>query len=99
MNKQYTRVGTVTVPDPAAAVTVTLGFKPSWVRAFSEDNLASYEHFNGMDDGKSLDVANHADTQISINAADGITLTADGFTLGTDICDTADDTVRWVAVR
>lgn len=99
MDKQYTRVGTVTVPDPAAAVTVTLGFRPSYVRAFSVNNLASYEHFYGMADGTSLDTANHADTQISLNAAGSITLTADGFTLGADICDTAADVVRWLAIR
>lgn len=99
MNKQYTRTGKVTVPNPAAAVTVELGFKPSWVRAFSVNNLVAYEHFAGMDDGTSLDVGNSASTQVSLNAAGSITFTADGFTLGTDICDTAADVVYWVAVR
>lgn len=99
MDKQFAQVGTVTVPDPAAAVTVTLGFRPRYVRAFSVNNLVSYEHFYGMSDGTSLDTANHADTQISLNAAGSITLTADGFTLGTDICDTAADVVRWLAIR
>lgn len=99
MNKQYTRTGVVTVPDPAAAQTITLGFKPSWVRAFSVNNLASYEHFVGMDDGTSLDVVNHDTTQVVSNAENGITLTADGFTLGSDICDTAADVVYWIAVR
>lgn len=99
MNKQYTRTGKVTVANPAAAVTIELGFKPSYVRAFSVNNLASYEHFVGMSDGTSLDTANHADTQISLNAAGSITLTANGFTLGLDICDTAADVVYWLAVR
>ena len=99
MDKQFAQVGTVTVPDPAAAVTVTLGFRPRYVRAFSVNNLVSYEHFYGMSDGTSLDTANNAATQISLKAAGSITLTADGFTLGTDICDTAADVVRWLAIR
>jgi hypothetical protein len=52
-----------------------------------------------MDAGTSLDNANHADTQNSVNAAGAITLTANGFTLGLDICDTAADVVRWLAIR
>lgn len=99
MNKQYAQVGTVTVADPPVAVTVTLGFQPKYVRAFSVNNLVSYEHFYGMSAGTSLDTANHADTQISVNAAGSITLSSNGFTLGTDICDTAADVVRWVAFR
>ena len=99
MDKQITRVGKITVPDPAAAQTVVLGFRPSYVRAFSVNNLATYEHFYGMSAGTSLDTANHADTQISVNAAGSITLNSNGFTLGADICDTAADVVYWLAVR
>lgn len=99
MNKQYMKQGKVTVADPPVAVTIECGFSPTYVRAFSVNNLASYEHFDGMTDGTSLDTANHADTQISLNAADSITLTSNGFTLGTDICDTAADVVYYVAFR
>lgn len=99
MDKQITRVGTVTVPNPAAAQTVTLGFRPRYVRAFSVNNLTTYEFYTGMTAGSSLNIANHADTQISVNAADGITLNSNGFTLGSDICDTAADVVHWIALR
>ena len=99
MDKQYFRQGTVTVAAGGTAETVTLGFSPSYVKAFSVNNLATYEHFDGMDDDTSLNIANHADTQISVNAAGGITLTANGFTLGTDICDTTSDVVHWIACR
>jgi hypothetical protein len=99
MLNQSAKTGKVTVANPAAAVTIALGFKPSYVRAFSVNNLVSYEHFVGMGDGTSLDTANHADTQISLNAAGAITLTSNGFTLGLDICDTAADVVYWLAVR
>ena len=99
MNKQYMAQGTVTVAAGGTAESVTCGFSPRYVRAFSANNLTSYEHFDGMTDDTSLNTANHADTQISVNAAGGITLTANGFTLGVDICDTTSDVVRWVAFR
>lgn len=97
--EQQQKNGTVTVANPAAAVTITLGFRPSYVKAFSVNNLVHYEHFDGMSDGTSIDTANAADTQISINAAGSITLSATGFTLGLDICDTAADVVHWLAIR
>jgi outer membrane usher protein FimD/PapC len=81
------------------AETVVLGYQPSYVRAINVDNLTSYEHFSGMDAATSIDMFNHADTQVAVNAAGSITLTADGFTLGADICDTTSDVVRYIAIR
>lgn len=99
MGSQYAETGKITVADPAAAVTVELGYQPSYVRAYNVNNLTSYEFFSGMTAGTSLDNANHADTQNSVNAAGSITLTSNGFTLGLDICDTAADVVYWLAIR
>ena len=99
MMTQSAKTGKVTVAAGGTAETIEVGFKPSYVRAFSVNNLVCYEHFIGMADGTSLDTANNADTQISVNAAASITLTSNGFTLGTDICDTTDDVVYWLAVR
>jgi len=96
---QMQNVGKITVANPAAAVTVTLGWVPRYVKAVNVNNLAFYEYFEGMAAGTSLDTGNHADTQISVNAAGAITLTDNGFTLGLDICDTAADVVYWVAFR
>ena len=95
MDKQYAQSGKITVANPAAAVTVALGFKPRYVRAVNVNNVVTYEHWTGMDDGTSFDTA----TELSLNAAGAITLTANGFTLGLDICDTAADVVYWVAFR
>ena len=99
MDKQYAQTGTNTVVAGGTAETVTLGFKPAYVRAISENNLTSYEHWSGMTDAHSINMANHADTQMSLNTSNGITLTSNGFILGTDICDTTSDVVRWVAFR
>lgn len=96
---QVQNTGKITVANPAAAVTVTLGWQPRYVRAVNVNNLTFYEYFEGMADGTSLDTANNADTQISVNAAGSITVSATGFTLGLDICDTAADVVYWLAIR
>ena len=96
---QLVNTGSITVANPAAAVTVTLGWQPRYVKAVNINDLKIYEWFEGMADAAYLLTANHADTQISVNAAGGITLTSNGFTLGTDICDTAADVVHWLAIR
>lgn len=98
-SENFCKVGTNTVAAGGTAEVVTLGWKPRYVRAINVNNLVSYENFAGMDDGTSIDMANHADTQMSVNAAASITLSANGFTLGADICDTTSDVVRWVAFR
>lgn len=99
MNKQYVQTGSVTITAGGTAQSVEVGFSPSYVKAFSVNNLVIYEHWDGMDDDTSLNTANHDTTQIAVNAAGGITLTANGFTLGTDIADTTSDVVKWIAFR
>ena len=96
---QLQKMGTNTVVAGGTAETVVLGWVPRYVRAINVNNLTSYEYFTGMDAGTSIDMANHDTTQMSVNAAGGITLTSTGFTLGVDICDTTDDVVRWKAER
>lgn len=96
---QVHAMGTNTVAAGGTAETVTLGWVPRYIRAINVNNLTSYEYFTGMTADYSLNMANHADTQMSAATSGGITLTADGFTLGTSICDTTSDVVRWVAFR
>ena len=49
MSKEYAdqmhAVGTITVPNPAAAQSVTLGFNPRYVKAINVNNLKMYEWF------------------------------------------------------
>ena len=49
--------------------------------------------------GTSLDTGNHDTAQISVNAADGITVSGGVVTFGADICDTAADVVRYLCIR
>lgn len=99
MDKQYTQAGTATITAGGTAQAVSLGWQPTYVRCFSVNNLTTYEWFYGMDDDTSLNVANHDTTQVSVNAAGGITVSESGFTMGTDIADTTADVVRWFASR
>lgn len=103
MSKEYAdqmhAVGTITVPNPAAAQSVTLGFNPRYVKAINVNNLKMYEWFYGMSAGTSLDTGNHDTAQIAVNAADGITVSGGVVTFGADICDTAADVVRYLCIR
>ena len=92
-----TAAGTFAVANPAAAVTITCGFSPRYVKAININDLATHEYFYGLAAGASIQTI--TDGTISVNAADGITVSETGFTLGTDICDTAADVVRYIAFR
>ena len=80
MSKDYAdqmhAVGTITVPNPAAAQSVTLGFNPRYVKAVNVNNLKMYEWFYGMAAGTSLDTGNHDTAQIAVNAADDPVVTS-----------------------
>lgn len=94
---QQHAVGTNTVASGGTAETVVLGWVPRYIRVINVNNLGTYEYWYGMTADTCIDAA--TDGTISVNAAGGITLTSTGFTLGTDICDTTSDVVRWVAIR
>lgn len=100
MDKQYFREGKITVSaaeDTASAKTVTLGFSPSYVKAFNYTDVNFHEHFDGMTDDYSVIQATAGDT--TIGTSGGITLTANGFTLGSAIIIDEDDVVYWIAMR
>ena len=96
---QYQAAGSFTVATPAANKTITLGFNPRYVKAINVNNLKMYEWFYGMAADTSFDTGNSASTQLSVNAAGGITVSGGVVTFGADICDTADDVVRYLCIR
>jgi len=99
MDRNSSNSGTYTVAATPVATTITLGFKPRKVEVWNETDLARYEHIYGQTDAYAYKTANHDTTQNSIITSGGITLTGDGFTVGTGIGDTASDVIRWVAYR
>lgn len=100
MDKQYFREDKITVSADEAAASakvVTLGFSPSYVRAFNYTDVNVHEHFDGMTDDYSIVHATAGD--MSENTAGGITLSSTGFTLGADIIIDENDVVYWTAMR
>jgi len=93
------KTGSFVVAATPAAVEVKLGFKPTYVKAYNINDLASYEHFEGMAGPSAIKIANHASVQLAVVTTGTITLTDRGFILGTAVGDTAADVVRWVAAR
>ena len=94
---QVVQTGSETVPNPAAAITVTVGFKPRFVIVYNINDLAEHQFILGMTNGYSL--KRITDGTLSSVTSNGITLTSSGFIIGTAIADTAADVLRWVAYR
>lgn len=81
-----------------AVQNVVLGFKPSFILLYNEtDGDTLWLAIEGLADDKAIQVTNHADTQVSLLAADGITLTNQGFSIGTALSESA-KVIRYYAV-
>jgi hypothetical protein len=80
------KVGTFT--GTGAALTVNINFKPVFVRIWNEtDGTQSFESVTGLTDDKAYQLLDSGvgTTDASLLAANGITLTANGFKVGTSI--------------
>lgn len=66
----------------AAVITVNLGFKPKFVQCVNIADRITIEHYGGMDAGKGVKTI-AAGTR-TYEAANCITINANGFTIGTD---------------
>jgi len=83
--------------DTAAAITITCGFKPRYVKVLNETSRDWEEWFEGMTDAYAhKTVAAGTGTLASSN---GITVADDGFVIGldTDINVKAEQ-IRWIAM-
>lgn len=97
------RVGTV--EGTGAAINVSLGFVPDYVRVINtEDGDTIHEWFKGMTDGHAIKITNHASVQVARISSNGISEYAGsasagaGFTLGTDVSEN-EKTLHYVALR
>jgi hypothetical protein len=70
------------VDSTGAAISVTTGFKPSVVLLYNVGGLVNAEWFDGMGDGKALKQVTAG--TISFISSGGITLSENGFSIGTD---------------
>lgn len=94
---QMQEAGNFTVAATPAAVTVTLGWQPAYVKAININDVAEFEYFEGMADDSAVKHVTAGD--MTIETSDMITVATTGFTIGTGIGDTASDVVRWIAFR
>ena len=94
---QVQEAGNFTVAATPAAVTVTLGWQPAYIKAININDVAEFEYFEGMADDSAIQHVTAGD--MTIETSGMITVSASGFTIGTGIGDTASDVVRWVAFR
>ena len=87
---KFTSAGTL------AAVTVTLGFKPTCVKTWTDDKKVEFT--TDMTAGKGFCVTQSTDVTFAELSANGITLTDDGFTIGT-ACQKISAVCYWQAER
>lgn len=88
-----------------AAVNVSLGFEPDYIKIWNEtDGDSSWEFFDGMTAAHALQSVNNAATQFSRITANGISryagdaTNAEGFTAGSAVSEAA-KTFRYLAIQ
>ena len=91
---KYTDVRTIT--GTGALITVTLGFKPGRVVLINLTGNLKGEFVQGMTNGHMLKSAASAQSVITSN---GISLTDNGYTIGTDAINTNTQVIYAVAER
>lgn len=99
MSKPSIKTGTVT--GTGAAINVSLGFTPDYVRIVNITDADQVdEWFSGMTDGTSIqtNAAVSARASGGISAYAGSTTAAPGFTIGSGISESA-KVLRYVAMR
>lgn len=87
-----------TFSGTAADLTVTLGFKPVSVKLINITAGASLEHIEGMADGSGFKIIGGTAPTAAYVASGCVTLTDNGFTLGTDAFNGNGETIFYVAI-
>ena len=82
----------------AAAITITTGFKPRWIRVLNEAaSSSSFEWFEGMADAAAIKRALAGD--LTVVSTNGITVSASGFTIGLDTdVNVSSEQLDWIAI-
>lgn len=95
------KTGKFTVAATPAAVTIDVGFVPSYVRAVVVTDAGAFSHaveiFNGGT--TSIKSVNDAATQFASGLANGITFSGNDVIFGTGVGATATDVVNYFIVR
>lgn len=91
-------VGRYLTDGTAAAITLTIGFKPRWVRVLNETaSSSSFEWYEGMADASAIKRAVAGD--LTVVTTNGITVSATGFIIGLDTdVNVTSEQLDWIAI-
>lgn len=91
------RPATGLLAGTGAALNVSLGFRPAYVRLVNETQLSTAEAFDGMADARAVvtDDSGAAATDILLKTTNGITFTSQGFQIGTEATINTTSDVIW----
>lgn len=78
-----------------AAISLSLGFTPTYVKMVNVTTIKTMEWFDGMGAADAFKEANHADTQYSLITSGGITVDGGSVTLPAPA---QNDQIYWVAM-
>jgi len=93
-------VGSYIETGTAAAVTITTGFKPRYVKVMNEDGDAYMEWYEGMADAEAMKlVGDTTPAVLGKVTSNGITVSASGFIIGLDTdVNVASQQMSWLAL-
>jgi hypothetical protein len=97
VQNNHVAVGRYITSSTAAAIAITCGFKPRFVRVMNVTSLDKMEWYEGMTAAHAVkQVAAGTSTEISSN---GITVAEDGFTIGLDTdVNVINEQLSWIAI-
>lgn len=95
---QHHVAGTFAAAATPASEAISLGFKPSYVKVQNVTTILMGEHHEGMADDSYLLTTGSTGVQTLPTSA-GITLSTNGFAVGTGVQGSADDVLYWIAYR
>ena len=91
-------VGRYLTTDAAAAIVITTGFKPRYVKVTNVTTRDSYEWLEGMADASALKITASTSAR-TLEITLGITVNDRGFTIGLDTdVNHSDEQISWKAI-
>ncbi len=91
-------VGRYITSSTAAAIALTIGFKARYIKVTNNTSGDSFEWFEGMAAASATKVTGSTGA-VSLVTSDGITVSANGFTIGLDTdVNVINEQLSWVAI-
>lgn len=78
------------------AISVTLGFKPRWVKVINETDAIVWEKLEGMSATKTLKLLAHDTAQVVVDTSTALSIGDSGFTISATAAGTS-KALAWIA--